>query len=73
MIQWGIDTVYQENYFGLLNATEMGRVLTYLPTKIGILSGQFGGYVQAGVEEVIAFIWIRMNDYQLLCFNRSRT
>ena len=32
MFQWGIDTVYQEDYFDLLYITEMGRRITYDPS-----------------------------------------
>ena len=51
-LQWGTDTVYQEDYFSLLNATEIGTKITYNPANINTLAHQFESYVTAAIEEV---------------------
>ena len=51
-IQWGIDTVYQEDYFALLNATETGRAITYTPSNIVAFTAPFSKYVLEAVIEV---------------------
>ena len=50
--QWNIDTVYQEEYFALLNATETGRRITYDPRNIATYTKPFGSYVTTAINEV---------------------
>ena len=54
--QWGIDTVYQEDYSSLLYATETGRKITYTPSNIVELIQPFSQYVTAAVDEVSDWI-----------------
>lgn len=50
--QWKIDTVYQEDYTGLLNATEIGVRVTRDPLNIHNLTSKFPTYVHEAIEEV---------------------
>ena len=51
--QWGIDTVYQDQYPSLLYATETGRTITAQPSLVttGIMD-QFKKNLLTGIEEV---------------------
>ena len=51
--QWGIDTVYQDQYPSLLYATETGRVITAQPYLVtdGIMD-QFKTNIMNGLSEV---------------------
>ena len=51
--QWGIDTVYQDQYPSLLYATETGRVITAQPNLVtaGIMA-QFKANLTNGIDEV---------------------
>ena len=51
--QWGIDTVYQDQYPSLLYATETGRMITAQPSLVtsGIMD-QFKSNLMTGIEEV---------------------
>ncbi|KAL5486960.1 hypothetical protein EMCRGX_G019505 [Ephydatia muelleri] len=51
--QWGLfTTVYQEDYFALLNATEVGMRITYDPQNILSYSSAFPYYASAAIEEI---------------------
>ena len=51
--QWGIDTVYQDQYPSLLYATETGRMITAQPSLVtsGIMD-QFKSNLTNGISEV---------------------
>ena len=51
--QWGIDTVYQDQYPSLLYATETGRMITAQPSLVttGIMD-QFKSNLTNGINEV---------------------
>ena len=51
--QWGIDTVYQDQYPSLLYATETGRMITAQPSLVttGIMD-QFKMNLLTGIDEV---------------------
>ena len=51
--QWGIDTLYQDQYPLLLYATETGRMITAQPSLVtaGIMD-QFKSNLMTGIEEV---------------------
>ena len=51
--QWGIDTVYQDQYPSLLYATETGRIITAQPSLVtaGIID-QFKKNLITGIDEV---------------------
>ena len=51
--QWGIDTVYQDQYPSLLYVTETGRMITAQPSLVttGIMD-QFKKNLMTGIEEV---------------------
>jgi len=50
--QWGIDTVYQEDYPSLLYAAETGRKITYTPSNIVELTQEFSKYILSAPLEV---------------------
>ena len=50
-------TVYQEDYRGLLNATEVGAKVTYDPSQISMITQPFEGYVIAAKQEVCVCFW----------------
>ena len=50
--QWGIDTVYQEDYPSLLYAAETGRKITYNPSNIAKLTQEFSSLTISAVPEV---------------------
>ena len=58
--QWGIDTVYQDQYPSLLYATETGRMITAQPSLVtsGIMD-QFKSNLINGVSEVSCTCTIR--------------
>ena len=63
--------MYQEDYFGLLNATETGARVSYDPTSILSITESFSAYVTAAISEVLATCMdakIRIGDcdYQTL-------
>lgn len=51
--QWGIDTVYQDQYPSLLLATQTGRMITAQPSLVitGIME-EFKKNLMTGIEEV---------------------
>ena len=57
--QWGIDTVYQDQYPSLLYATETGRMITAQPNLVtdGIMD-QFKTNVMNGLSEVSCTVLI---------------
>eukprot|EP00698_Gefionella_okellyi_P018500 TRINITY_DN5552_c0_g1_i1.p1 TRINITY_DN5552_c0_g1~~TRINITY_DN5552_c0_g1_i1.p1 ORF type:complete len:938 (-),score=168.17 TRINITY_DN5552_c0_g1_i1:17-2830(-) len=52
--QWGIDTVYQEDYFDLLIAAETGRRITDAPATAANELSAFAATVLKGIDEVKA-------------------
>lgn len=57
--QWGLfTTVYQEEYFALLNATEVGMKITYDPQNILSYSSAFPYYASAAIKEVSVAVLI---------------
>lgn len=52
--QWGITTVYDEDYFDLLNASEAGQRITAAPATAPAELAAFLGSYQAGIAEVKA-------------------
>ena len=64
--QWGIDTVYQDQYPSLLYATETGRMITAQPSLVttGIID-QFKKNLITGIDEVcILMIIINMMGWR---------
>ena len=64
--QWGIDTVYQDQYPSLLYATETGRMITAQPSLVttGIID-QFKKHLITGIDEVcILMIIINMMGWR---------
>ena len=64
--QWGIDTVYQDQYPSLLYATETGRMITAQPSLVttGIIN-QFKKNLITGIDEVcILMIIINMMGWR---------
>ena len=51
-IQWGIKTVFQEDYFALLNATEIGQRNSYLPARTEQNLKLFSAYSSNAITEV---------------------
>lgn len=65
-LQWKIDTVYQEDYTGLLNATEIGVRVTRDPLNIHNLTSKFPTYLHEAIEEVkwsSNYMYCLTNDY----------
>jgi hypothetical protein len=50
--QWGIKTVFQEDYFALLNATEIGQRNSYLPARTEQNLKLFSAYSSNAITEV---------------------
>ena len=44
--------MYQEDYFSLLNATEIGRRMTYSPSSAPSLLPTFTNYVTMAIDQV---------------------
>ena len=64
--QWGIDTVYQDQYPSLLYATETSRMITAQPSLVtaGIID-QFKKHLITGIDEVcILMIIINMMGWR---------
>lgn len=64
--------MYQEDYFGLLNATEAGARVSYDPTSILSITESFSAYVTAAISEVLTKCVDTKNslgdcDYQQHC------
>ena len=65
--QWGLfTTVYQEDYFALLNATEVGMRITYDPQNILSYSSAFPYYASAAIEEVNLILKLKFVPYIFL-------
>ena len=54
---WSTSSVYKEDYFALLNATETGHAVTYTPSNIVAFTAPISKYVQKAVIEV-KFVYI---------------
>lgn len=50
--QWGRGTVFQEDYFDLLNAAETGMKITYSPNDAAVLLKNFTTLYNNGITEV---------------------
>ena len=50
--QWGIDTVYQDQYPNFLLAVEVGQMITYNPRNIATIALNFSKYLSDGLTEV---------------------
>ena len=51
-LQWSSDIVFQEDYFSLLNATEIGQRITYSPSSYSNLLPSFTNYVTMAIDQV---------------------
>ena len=50
--QWGRGTVFQEDYFDLLNAAEIGMQITYDPSNAEALLKNFTSLYNNAINEV---------------------
>ena len=50
--QWGRGTVFQEDYFDLLNAAEIGMQITYDPSNAEALLKNFTSLYSNAINEV---------------------
>ena len=50
--QWTTHPIYQENYYNLLSANEIGNLITYTPSQISSYLDSFDGYYKAALNEV---------------------
>jgi len=51
-VQWGRGTVFQEDYFDLLNAAEVGMQITYTPSSAGELLKNFTTLYNSAMTQV---------------------
>ena len=51
--QWGRGTVFQEDYFDLLNAAEIGMQITYDPSNAEALLKNFTSLYSNAINEVV--------------------
>ena len=51
-VQWGRGTVFQEDYFDLLNAAEIGMQITYAPNNAEALLKNFTTLYNNAITEV---------------------
>ena len=60
--QWGVNTVFQDQYPSLLYANEIPQMITYDPSSIADLMMKFSNYFLAGIKEVhVKPIIVRLN------------
>ena len=46
---WITHPIYQENYYNLLSANEIGNLITYIPSRISSYLDSFDGYYKAAL------------------------
>ena len=56
--QWGIDTVYQEDYSALLYAADTGRRITSNPAVLADLIQEFSTYHKQAINEVLQLFFV---------------
>ena len=63
LLQWTTDTVYQEDYFSLLNVTEIGQRITYSPSSFSLLLPTLANSVNMAIDQVY---WV-LTCCRLMC------
>ena len=51
--QWGKDTVWQEDYFALMNATQVASRITFVPQDTEMYLKLFPTYHENAIKEVL--------------------
>lgn len=64
LLQWGIHTIYQEDYRNITDAGETGMRITYSPSDIGFLINEF----RSNLKDAYSTVRMINGDYFYLAF-----
>ena len=65
--QWGRGTVFQEDYFDLLNAAEIGMQITYNPSNAEALLKNFATLYSNAITEVYTHMHTYKQTHTIYC------